>query len=414
MALNALSLSVTSGVQGRPFGAVISGQTAGNELSIERGYSPGFSVANGRLNNTGLPYAITTVGIRERNPNTGENRLTAIDIPAYTRDQLEAQALAAVPSKTGWEVYGDLQSDGTYVYTLAIKGPTQGTTLVAAGTTVVTLGTLTLSGSLQIGTAASGTIIGATAGSTITGNIPGITVNSSARTYSGTPTGSAQTIANGLVESLTGASNDNNPSPITVNVATVTISGTPPATATVGTAYSFTPTTANGSGTKTFALTGTLPAGLSFSTSTGAITGTPTTVQTASGLNITVTDSSGSAALGVFSINVSAAAPTLVNLTLSGTLLTGQAASGTIIGANPGSTITGNIPGITINSGARTYSGIPTTFGTIANGLTETDGTATNSPHDSSITVTAPADTFDSTTGWTWDSTIFPTFDRTI
>ncbi len=86
----------------------------------------------------------------------------------------------------------------------------------------------------------------------------------------------------------------------------VSISGTPGA-ATVGTAYSFTPTTAGGSGTKTFALTGTLPPGLAFATTTGAITGTPTTAGTTAGLNITVTDTTGSASLGTFSLVVAAA-----------------------------------------------------------------------------------------------------------
>lgn len=75
------------------------------------------------------------------------------------------------------------------------------------GGNIVTLGTLTLSGSLQVGVATSGTIIGATVGSTIVSNIPGITVDSAARTYSGTPTGSAATYANGLVETLAGATN---------------------------------------------------------------------------------------------------------------------------------------------------------------------------------------------------------------
>lgn len=84
----------------------------------------------------------------------------------------------------------------------------------AAGASV-TLGTLTLSGSLQNGVSTSGTIIGATLGSTITCNIPGITVNSAARTYSGTPytTGA---IANGLVEALAGATNTPNSNPFTV------------------------------------------------------------------------------------------------------------------------------------------------------------------------------------------------------
>lgn len=82
------------------------------------------------------------------------------------------------------------------------------------------------------------------------------------------------------------------------------ISGTPPA-GTVGEPYSFTPSVSGGSGAKSFALTGSLPSGLSFSTITGAITGTPASAGTTSGLSITVTDSSGSAVLGPFSLTAS-------------------------------------------------------------------------------------------------------------
>lgn len=86
--------------------------------------------------------------------------------------------------------------------------------------------------------------------------------------------------------------------------AKLTITGTP-ARATQNVAYSFTPTTTGGSGTKTFALSGTLPAGLSFSTLTGAITGTPTTITTLS-VSITVTDASGSATLANVTVAVDA------------------------------------------------------------------------------------------------------------
>ena len=87
----------------------------------------------------------------------------------------------------------------------------------------------------------------------------------------------------------------------------VSISGTPP-TGNTGMAYTFAPTTLNGRGTKTFALSGTLPAGLTFSTTTGAISGTPTTAATTTGLTITVADTTGSASLGPFSIAISTAA----------------------------------------------------------------------------------------------------------
>ncbi len=87
----------------------------------------------------------------------------------------------------------------------------------------------------------------------------------------------------------------------------LSISGTPPA-GTVGQPYSFTPSVSGGEGARSFALTGTLPSGLSFSTVTGAITGTPSSAGTTSGLSITVTDSSGSAVLGPFSLSVLSAA----------------------------------------------------------------------------------------------------------
>jgi hypothetical protein len=79
------------------------------------------------------------------------------------------------------------------------------------------------------------------------------------------------------------------------------ISGTPD-TATVGVAYSFVPTVINATSTPSFALTGTLPDGLSFNTSTGAMTGTPAAAGTTLGLSITVTDAVGSAVLGPFSL----------------------------------------------------------------------------------------------------------------
>jgi len=73
-----------------------------------------------------------------------------------------------------------------------------------------------------------------------------------------------------------------------------------PGGGTAGTPYSFTPTTANGSGAKTFSYSGTSLAsvGLAFNTATGAITGTPSAAGTITG-TITVTDATGSAQLPV-------------------------------------------------------------------------------------------------------------------
>lgn len=93
-------------------------------------------------------------------------------------------------------------------------------------------------------------------------------------------------------------------------VGALTISGTPTG-AIVGQPYSWTPTVGGGNGsTKVFALAaGSLPSGLSFSTSTGTISGTPATPGTATGISIQVNDSAGPpATLPGLSIVVSAAA----------------------------------------------------------------------------------------------------------
>lgn len=82
---------------------------------------------------------------------------------------------------------------------------------------------------------------------------------------------------------------------------------------TAGTPYSFTPTTANGSGIKTFSYSGTSLAGvgLAFDTTTGAITGTPTAAGALAG-TITVHDATGSAPLPItFTIAAGAFSPSL-------------------------------------------------------------------------------------------------------
>lgn len=97
---------------------------------------------------------------------------------------------------------------------------------------------------------------------------------------------------------------------VTTASSSLSISGTPSSTATVGQAYTFTPTTTGGTSPYTYTMNaGTLPAGLSLNASTGQISGTPTTAATASGLVLRVTDNVGATAdLGPFSITVAAAA----------------------------------------------------------------------------------------------------------
>jgi len=147
--------------------------------------------------------------------------------------------------------------------------------------------------------------------SIVAGTLPtGLSLNSTTGVVSGTP--SVVGTSSGITLRVT----DSATSPATADLAGVSfvvsavlaISGTAPAVGTVGSAYSFTPGASGGRGTKTFVLTGTLPAGLSFNGATGVISGTPSGVETQSGLSITVTDADGrTASLAPFSIAVSAA-----------------------------------------------------------------------------------------------------------
>jgi Putative Ig domain len=108
-----------------------------------------------------------------------------------------------------------------------------------------------------------------------------------------------------------------------------TISGTPPTTVVAGAAYSFTPTSSDPDGdTRTFAIQG-KPSWADFNTTTGALSGTPTSAHVGNYGNIviTVNDSRGaSASLAAFSIAVSAAPSTNTPPTISGTPATSIAA----------------------------------------------------------------------------------------
>jgi hypothetical protein len=221
MALNPLTLTISSGVIGKRFKSAVSGITAGNLVEVMSGSAPGFGYSNGMLGHEGLPYDMNLAILRERNEVTGENRTTNLLISgagAYAIQQQATSMVAGGRHRTAPVA----RVDGSLEWNVFVESALGATSsAVIGGAVSTTLGTLTLSGSLQIGTATSGTILGATAGSSIVSNIPGITVNSAARTYSGTPTGSPGAISNGLVETLAGASNNNNPSSITVAASSV-------------------------------------------------------------------------------------------------------------------------------------------------------------------------------------------------
>jgi hypothetical protein len=130
-----------------------------------------------------------------------------------------------------------------------------------------------------------------------TGAITGTpTVTSSATTYTVTVTD-----ANNATTTATFS--------LTVNAAVVATQTAASASLTVNkAAMSFTPVTSSGgTGTLSYSVSPTLPAGLSYSASTGAITGTPTVTSSTTTYTVTVTDANSATTTATFSLTVNAA-----------------------------------------------------------------------------------------------------------
>jgi hypothetical protein len=176
------------------------------------------------------------------------------------------------------------------------------------------------------------------------------------------------------------------------------ISGTPPAAATVGQAYAFTPTASDPDGnTLTFAIAN-KPAWATFSTSTGRLSGTPTTAGTYSNIAIAVSDGTASASLASFSITVQAAnRPPVISGTPTTSVTVGQAYAFTPTASDPdGNTLTFSISGkptwATFSTATGRLSGTPTTAGTSSGiVISVSDGTVSASLVSFSITVQAAA-----------------------
>lgn len=142
MALNALTLSVTQGVQGYPFGAIINGLTTGRVEVIPDG-SPGFSTVNGKVFSQALPYAVSTVVLREYEPGVGQGfRDSRIDITAATRETLAASAAGQIGAGRvlkGWRLAGTRAASGETSYAVLAEDDLGATLTAAVGSAVPTI-----------------------------------------------------------------------------------------------------------------------------------------------------------------------------------------------------------------------------------------------------------------------------------
>ncbi len=98
-------------------------------------------------------------------------------------------------------------------------------------------------------------------------------------------------------------------SAVGTSVPTISLSGTPPTSVVAGSTYVFQPTASTTAGTATFSASG-LPSWAGFNSSTGEISGTPTSsnVGITGDITISASDGSATASLPAFKIDVTASA----------------------------------------------------------------------------------------------------------
>ncbi|MGU3404523.1 beta strand repeat-containing protein [Methylobacterium brachiatum] len=196
---------------------------------------------------------------------------------------------------------------------------------------------------------------------------PGLSLDTSSGTVTGTP---AETgIHSGIrfrVTDADGRAVDSNTYTVTVS-APLSASYAPTA-ATRGTAYGINPTVAGGRPPYAYSLaSGTLPSGISLNATTGAIGGTPSTVQVASNIQIGVSDADGRRSVTApFAITVSAPLSITMAGSVSATVGTYLSTPATINGGRAPFTwilTSANLPGVGFNAAPGAFEGTPSAAG---------------------------------------------------
>jgi hypothetical protein len=211
-----------------------------------------------------------------------------------------------------------------------------------------------------------------------TGTLPTGLSLSATGALTGTPT-AAGTFNFSIVATDSASATGSRVYAVTINPAIVVNPATLPA-GTVGGAYSQTISTTGGSGGVTFGVTaGALPVGVSLDTSSGVVSGTPTTAGT-SNFTITATDNVGATGLRAYSVTINAGIAVNPATLPATTISVPYAQTVTATGGNGSYTFSvsaGALPtGLSLNPASGQVSGTPTAAGTASFTITATDGLA--------------------------------------
>jgi uncharacterized protein YhjY with autotransporter beta-barrel domain len=352
--------------------------------------APSITLSPGVLSNgsVGTAYSQTVSASGGTAPYT--YAITAGSLPVGLSLNTSTGMISGTPSASGTGNFTVTATDtnsatGSQAYSLVINGlaPVAGavSATVAANSSA---NPITLN--ITSGTASSVAVASAASHGTATASGTSITYTPTAG-YSG---------SDSFTYTATNASGTSSPATVTITVSPPTISLNPATlnNGTVGTSYSTTLTASGGSAPYTYAITaGSLPAGLSLNTGTGAISGTPSTSGT-SNLTVTATDANSATGSQAYSITISDQAPVA------------NAVSATLAANSSANTITLNITGAATSvavasaasNGIATASGTNITYtptagfsGSDSFTYTATNASGTSSPATVTITVSPPS-----------------------